>query len=379
MTALPNPENSAIPASSIAYSSGRGASARLVGVDEDWFTYEFAGPTSSTNKFIRKYRRRSTLAVAQIPLLVGMVGMLPPEAFDALFDENTVELALNQDGGIFQEKLGDHGREICDMNDQLAWEFVRKAAGILNKVITEETPTLEGCLPLDESRITCIVPPVVPQPIFVIRKRAVRVFTLDDYVASGILSLHHRRAIRDAVAACRNIIILGGTGTGKTTFANAVLNEITEVEPWARLVVIEDTPELNATAPNKVVMQTTEHASMGHLVKTSLRLSPKRIIVGEVRDGNAWELLKIWNTGHPGGLATLHANDCASGIYRLKDLVSQHPTAPEQCEPNIALGVNLLVNIARDDTGRRIVAEVVQVGDFDPNQTENSGFRLTSL
>lgn len=362
-----------------AYSNLKGASARVVAADEEWLTYEFTGPLGSSTKFIRQYRRLNTLAIARIPLLVGMIGMLPPLAFDALFDETTVELMLNPDGEIWVEKLGEGMSPVCFMSDQFAWEFVRKAAGILDRVISFESPILNGCLPLDDSRIAIVIPPVTTAPCFAIRKRAIHIFSLDDYVQSGILSALHCQVIRDAVWDRKNLLVIGGCGSGKTTFANAVLREITVAEPFTRQIIIEDTPELQSTARNKVNMTICEFASIVDLVKESLRFRPDRIIVGEVRGGDAWELLQVWNTGHPGGVATLHANDCASGLTRLKDLACMNPDAPPHVETNISLGVDLLVNIVKeslDGEERRRVAGLAEVREFDPNLSENSGFRL---
>ena len=362
-----------------AYSNLKGASARVVAVDEEWLTYEFTGPKDSTTVFTRKYRRQNTLAIARIPLLVGMVGMLPPLAFDALFDKSTVELMLNPDGLIWVEKLGEGMRDVCYMGDQFAWEFVRKAAGILDRIICYESPFLDGCLPLDESRIAIAIPPVTSAPAFAIRKRAIKVYSLDEYVAAEILSAIHCQVIRDAVAQRKNILVIGGCGTGKTTFANAVLREITILDPYTRQIIIEDTAELNSTARNKVNFHVSEFAKVVKLVQSSLRFRPDRIIVGEVRGGDAWELLQVWNTGHPGGVATLHANDCASGLTRLKDLASMNPDAPPRIESNISLGVDLLVNIVKeslDGIERRKIAGVAEVREFDPNLTENGGFRL---
>ncbi len=365
--------------SGIAYSNLKGASARVVASDEEWLTYEFTGPLGSTTKFIRSYRRLNTLAIARIPLLVGMIGMLPPLAFDALFDESTVELMLNPDGEIWVEKLGEGMSPVCFMSDQFAWEFARYAAGILDRAISLESPILNGCLPLDDSRIAIVIPPVTTAPCFAIRKRAIHIFSLDNYVEDGILSSTHCQIIRDAVWERKNLLVIGGCGSGKTTFANAILREITVAEPFTRQIIIEDTPELQSMARNKVNMTICEFASIVELVKESLRFRPDRIIVGEVRGGDAWELLQVWNTGHPGGVATLHANDCASGLTRLKDLACMNPDAPPHVETNISLGVDLLVNIVKeslDGEERRRVAGLAEVREFDPNLSENNGFRL---
>lgn len=377
-------ENPLVPVNAVfngaaSYSNLKGASARVIGADEDYLTYEFTGPKDSKTVLTRKYRRHNTLAIARIPLLVGMIGMLPPKAFDALVDESTVELMLNPDGLIWVEKLGEGMTPLCYMSDQFAWEFVRKAAGILDRVISYESPLLDGCLPLDDSRIAIVIPPVTTAPCFAIRKRAIRLYSLFDYVGDGILTAVHCAVIREAICQRKNILIIGGCGTGKTTFANAVLQEITALEPYTRQIIIEDTPELNSPARNKVNLHISEFASIVLLVQKSLRMRPDRIIVGEVRGGDAWELLQVWNTGHPGGVATIHSLDCASGLTRLKDLASMNLDAPPHVEFNISLGVDLLVNIVKDAVDgkeRRRIAGVAEVMEFDPDLKENNGFRL---
>lgn len=355
-----------------------GASARVAGTDMEWLTYEFTGPRGSSSVVTRKYRKHNTVAIAKIPLITGMLGMLPPPAFDALFDDDTVELMLNPDGEMWQETHSLGMQPLCCMSDHYAWEFVRKVAGLMNRVLNDEFPTLEGCLPIDASRVTCIIPPVVDQPTFTIRKRATKVFSLNDYVTQSILSFYHCEVIRSAIGRRKNILVIGGCGTGKTTFANAILNEIAVIEPYTRQIIIEDTAELNSTARNKVNLHSSQFALITDLVKVSLRLRPDRLILGEVRGGEAWDLLQIWNTGHPGGVATLHANDCLSGLIRLKDLASQNSKNPQDIETNIVLGVDLLVHI-NNDGGERRIAEVVEVRDYDPTITENGGFRLNRL
>jgi type IV secretion system protein VirB11 len=205
---------------------------------------------------------------------------------------------------------------------------------------------------------------VVEGPALSIRKRAVKVFTLDDYVCQGIMSWRQVEIVRLAVDERKNLIILGGTGTGKTTLGNAVLAEITKKEPNCRQIIIEDTGELQSTARNRVNYHTTLETTMSDLIKTTLRMRPDRVIVGEVRGPEAFELIQVWNTGHPGGLCTLHANDCRSALSRLKGLISEHPFAPREIEPDIALAVNLLVSIVKTPGSRRVneIMEIVGYG-----------------
>ena len=339
---------------------------------------EIRGREGSTTIHRKKVSHIDDVSDAEIQKLLGIARRLPAVAFDALFNTDTIEIELNPDGKLFQEKLGCEQEHICDMRASDAEEFIRKIAGYLKKTVTRESPIIEGVLPLDDSRFAGAIPPVVANPVFAIRKRAVRVFTLADYVLSGIMTAAQSLLIHNAVAGRQNILVVGGTGTGKTTLGNAVLHEITVLEPDARQIIIEDTAELNSTAVNRVNFQSSPEVSMTDLLKLTLRMRPDRIIVGEVRDAAAFDLVQAWNTGHPGGLATLHANDCVSALRRLKSLISQHPFAPRDIEPDIALAVNVMVNIVKANDGRK-VREIVSVGEYDPAYRENNGYRLERL
>ncbi|MDR1612443.1 MAG: P-type conjugative transfer ATPase TrbB [Planctomycetota bacterium] len=336
------------------------------------------GPPGSRTVVRRKVNRLHDASNAEFEKLLAVARQLPAVAFDALFDADTIELMLNPDGEVWHERLGQPMTHICDMEESKAAEFIRQIAGCLGKTVTEANPLLEGVLPLDDSRFAGQIPPAVAHPAFAIRKRAVRVFTLNDYILSGVMTLLQCELIRQAVEDRQNILIIGGTGTGKTTLGNAVLHEITVFDPGARQIIIEDTPELNSTAVNKVNYQTSPGCTMTDLLRTALRMRPDRIIVGEVRGPEAFDLLQAWNTGHPGGVATLHANDCASGLRRLKSLVSQHQYAPRDIEPDIALAVRLLVAIVKENHGRR-VREIVEVDGYNPAHPENNGYKLTAL
>ncbi len=338
---------------------------------------EIKGREGSKTVYRKRVNSLEDVTEAEIQKIIGIARRLPAAAFDALLDSETIELMLNPSGDIYLEKLGQDMHKICRMRESEAEEFIRKIAGYLKKTVTVDQPILEGVLPLDDSRFEGLIPPVVAHPAFSIRRRAVRVFTLADYVDSGIMTGVQCEAIRRAVVDRQNIIIIGGTGTGKTTLGNAVLHEITLAEPNARQVIIEDTAELNSTALNKVNLQTSPTCGMTDLVRATLRLRPDRIIIGEVRGAEAFDLIQAFNTGHP-GLATLHANDCVSGLRRLKSLISQHPYAPRDIEPDIALAVNVMVNIIRSGNERRI-REIARIREYDPNQTKNNGYDLEVL
>src|SRR5690606_20638793 len=199
-------------------------------------------------------------------------------------------------------------------------------------------------------------------PTFTIRKKALHVFTLADYVEKEIMTPGQMEAIASGVRNRRNILVVGGTGTGKTTLTNAIIRHMVDVSPQDRLAIIEDTGELQCTADNAVTMRAVEHVDMTRLLKATMRLRPDRIIVGEVRDGAALALLKAWNTGHPGGVATIHANSAPAGLIRLEQLIAEATQAP--MTTLIAEAIDLIVSIERTATGRR-VKEVVTVEGHD--------------
>jgi type IV secretion system protein VirB11 len=196
-----------------------------------------------------------------------------------------------------------------------------------------------------------LLPPVAPGPCFAIRKPAQRIYTLADYVSDGIMSAEVARALSLAVVERRNLLVAGGTSSGKTTLANALLAELAPRDE--RVILIEDTRELQCAAPDTVALRTRPGVvSMADLVRSTLRLRPDRIIVGEVRGGEALDMLKAWNTGHPGGIATVHANSARSALYRLEQLIQEAVIAvPRRL---IAEAIDLVVFIHGRGTARRI-------------------------
>lgn len=307
--------------------------------------------------------------------LSSLRAKLTDPVYQALRDSRTIEIVLNPDGKVLVERLGEtEMRQIAEMDFFQAMQLLNQVAGIHKRVINEKEPLLECELPLDGSRFTGVVPPVVASPVFSIRKRASLVWTLEDYLQQEIMSFAQKDAITAAVAAKANVLVVGGTGSGKTTLLNAILEEARKCEPASRQLILEDTPEIQSRAENCVYLTTTLHASMTALLKVTLRLRPDRIIVGEVRDGAAHDLLQAWNTGHPGGVATVHANDCAAGLQRLVNLVSMNPNAPRLIEPDIACAVGLVVCIGREGGGRQI-REIKRVTGWTPAE----GFLLEEV
>ena len=285
----------------------------------------------------------------------------------AISDPCTVEVMLNADGRLWQERLGEPMRCIGVMGQQQAEAVIKTVAGFHGLEITRDRPMLEAEFPLDGSRFAAQLPPVVSAPTFALRKKAVRVMDLDDYVDNGVMTPAQHAAITEAVRAHHNILVVGGTGSGKTTLVNAIIHQMVHCDPEERIFIIEDTGEIQCSAENFVQYHTTPQVGMTGLLRASLRMRPDRILVGEVRGPEALDLLMAWNTGHEGGAATLHANSALSALNRLSMLVSMHPDSPTQIEPLIGDCVHLIVHIERAGHGRR-VNQVLRVLGYEHGQ-----------
>jgi len=289
-----------------------------------------------------------------------------PLVYGLIIDDSLViEILLNPDGRLWVERMGQPMELIGEMASSQAESLMGTVASTIKTNITPENPILECELPVEfkGARFEALIPPVVSGPTFAIRLKAIKVFTLENYVLSGIMTQAQADAIKDAVRAKKNILVVGGTGTGKTTLTNAIIKFISDEYPQDRLAVIEDTGELQVSSENMVIMRATDEISMTRLLKATLRLRPDRIVVGEVRDGAAgMALLKAWNTGHPGGAATVHADSADEGLLRMELLLGEVAVSP--MHSHIAKAVNLIVSIEKTATSRRI-KEVVKVVGHD--------------
>jgi P-type conjugative transfer ATPase TrbB len=248
---------------------------------------------------------------------------LGPSIAAWLEDPIIVEVMLNPDGRLWVDRLSGG---LADTGERLAAadgeRIVRLVAHHVGAEVHPASPRVSAELPETGERFEGLLPPVVTAPIFAIRKPAVAVFTLDDYVAAGIMAEVQADALREAVRERRNILVAGGTSTGKTTLTNALLAEIAKTTD--RVVLIEDTRELQCISPNLVALRTKDGvASLSDLVRSSLRLRPDRIPIGEVRGADALDLLKAWGTGHPGGVGTIHAGTALGVLRRLEQLIQE--------------------------------------------------------
>lgn len=300
-------------------------------------------------------RRRAMLRTAMGPAIA-----------EALADPAVIEVMVNPDGVLRLDRLG-AGRVETGVR-LLPAEAERIIRLIASHVRTEahaDSPIVSAELPSGE-RFEGLLPPVASGPCFAIRKPAARIHTLADYVADGIIRPVEADALRRAVRDRRNILIAGGTSSGKTTLANALLAEIAQCDE--RVILIEDTRELQCAARDCVGLRTRRGVvSLADLVRSTLRLRPDRIIVGEVRGAEALDMLKAWNTGHPGGIATVHANSARAALYRLEQLCQESVvTVPRRL---IAEAIDLVVFIAGRGSSRRLetIAEVTGLdgnGDY---------------
>ncbi|MDE2562573.1 MAG: P-type conjugative transfer ATPase TrbB [Sphingomonadales bacterium] len=294
-----------------------------------------------------------------------------PAIAAALGDPRVVEIMVNPDGALRVDILGE-GRVDTDIrlaSDQVE-RIVRLVASHTRAEVHAETPIVSAELPAHDNgtgeRFEGLLPPVSPGPCFSIRKPASRIYTLLDYVTAGMMRAEAAQALSLAVVERRNILVAGGTSSGKTTLANALLAEMAHLDE--RVVLIEDTRELQSPAADTVALRTRAgRVTMGDLVRSTLRLRPDRIIVGEVRGPEALDMLKAWNTGHPGGIATVHANNARSALFRIEQLVQEAVvTVPRHL---IADAIDMIVFIAGRGACRRIetIAEVTGLdahGDY---------------
>lgn len=281
---------------------------------------------------------------------------------DLLNQDDVVEIMLNPDGRLWCERIGKEMEVIGEMSSPNAISMMNTIAKLLDTTITTENPVLECELPIDGSRFEGVIPPIVAKPTFALRKKAKKIFTLENYVHDGIMNNAQKELIIQAVDSRQNILVVGGTGTGKTTLTNAIIDAVANRHPGHRLVIIEDTNEIQCKSENSVVMRSNINVSMLTLLKVTMRMRPDRILVGEVRGGGeTLALLKAWNTGHPGGIATVHANDSRAGLIRMEQLIAEVSANPMQ--QLIAEAVNVVVCIEKTPTGRKI-KEIITVDGF---------------
>jgi type IV secretion system protein TrbB len=294
-------------------------------------------------------RRRQMLATAFGPVIAN-----------ALKDETVVEIMVNPDGKLWLDRVS-AGRifsgQVLPAAD--AERIVRLVAAHVRLEATRDSPIVSAELPGSGERFEGVLPPVTAAPCFSIRKPAGLTYRLSDYVVQGIMTRQAAVHLRKAVLARKNILIAGGTSSGKTTLANALLAEMAEL--GERVILLEDTRELACMAEDCIALKTKPGAaSLADLVPSTLRLRTDRIIIGEVRGREALDLLKAWNTGHPGGIATVHANSAEAALSRLEQLILE--AIPQPSRALIAETIGLIAYLEGRGAERHLKSLVVVKG-----------------
>lgn len=305
---------------------------------------------------------------------------LGPEVIALLDDDNVIEILRNANGALCVERLGNTIEKIQNsLTDRHVESLIRLLASSVQEICNDKYPSLAIKLPYWHARFQGLLPPIVDAPSFSIRKHAKHVFSLEHYLAHGTLSQEHYEVLLAAVNNRENIIISGGTGSGKTTLANAILGKM--IETGDRIITVEDTPELRLASDIglQIFTKNTINYSSQSALKDILRLRPDRIVLGELRDGACLDLIKAWNTGHSGGLTTIHANSCELAIRRIESLIAEVSiNIPREL---ISQTVNLVVQVKRQGP-KRIVSEIIKINGlkngeyvFEPIRGEYASYK----
>ena len=295
-----------------------------------------------------------------------------PAIATALGDPAVIEVMVNPDGRLWIDRHGDGRVDTgAELGAAETERIIRLVASHIGQECHRERPVVSAELPETGERFEGLLPPVAPAPCFAIRKPAHVLYRLIDYVEAHIMTSLQAKALAEAVVTAKNIVIVGGTSSGKTTLVNALLAEV--AASGDRVILIEDTRELHCAAQDCVSLRTKPGvASLADLVRSTLRLRPDRIIVGEVRGPEALDMLKAWNTGHPGGITTLHANSAHAGLYRLEQLIQEAVvTVPRRL---IAEAIDIVVFLKGRGSGRRVETVAALEG-----LTADGDYRLTPL
>lgn len=288
-----------------------------------------------------------------------------------LHQDDIQEIIVNPDGGVFVHDTNIGRVQMESLAKNNIFNIINTLASIHDRVVNYQQPKLEVEFPSQHpfcgERFTGLIPPIVSGPCFNIRKHARHIYTLDDYVTHKKLAHNQRNLLKKCVRSHQNILVCGGPGSGKTTFANALIHEAVSILPKQRFVLLEDLPELQCIAKNKVALQTTDTITLTGLLRSAMRLSPDRILVGEVRGAEALDMLKAWNTGCPGGFCTVHANGAEEALQRILDLAMEAGLK----NPPIQLvlhTINLIIFISRDGARTGFIKNILQLTGYKDGQ-----------
>ncbi len=281
------------------------------------------------------------------------------------------EIMLNPDGYLWIDHATTGLQSITQLRSPQAFAIIHAVAGLHDFIITQQSPLLEAELPffrsLQGQRFIAQIPPIVSGPSFTIRKRSDIIFTLDDYRQTERITESQIVVLRDLIRNRKNILICGGPGSGKTTVINALILEMLQQDAQQRLLILEDVPELQCQAVNKVSMLTTATVTMTSLVRTAMRMRPDRILIGEVRGAEALDMLKAWNTGCPGGLCSVHANGAEEAIQRILDLAMENRLTAQPIQL-VAHTIDAIVSVVRQKHQKGFIHEILGLRDYKNEQ-----------
>ncbi|MFC2525280.1 ATPase, T2SS/T4P/T4SS family [Selenomonas noxia] len=303
--------------------------------------------------------------------------VLGADAVTLMNRDDITEIYVNDDGKIWYNSHEEGKvKTAIYLTPGKARAIIELAAGQAGKIVNEDVPSISVEIQGYGARFQGEIPPIVRNPQFNIRKKAVKVYSLQEYVDTGFMAERYKDFLEDSIRARKNILVVGGTGTGKTTFLNAILSSIAEISPYHRLISLEDIPELQCPADDYSPMFTKQDTgdskiryNMTRLLADCMRRSPDRIVVGEVRDGAAYTMLKAWNTGHPGGACTVHADDAEKGLTRIKSLAQEDRDAAGDVKELIGEAIDVVVSIQHvelpDGRKSRIISDIIEVDSYD--------------
>lgn len=283
-----------------------------------------------------------------------------PVIMGFLNDKDVIEVYLNDNQDLWIDTLSEGRKKTgIKMSFEDGMRINTLVAGAVGTEINMKTPRVKAELPIGGSRFQGEIPPVVKNPTFNIRKKAIKIFTLEEYVDNGTMTEKQYHSICKAVQEKKNILVIGGTSSGKTTLCNAIINEMAKYQE--RMIIIEDTQELQCACEDRVFLRTSDTVTMKDLLEDTLRMRPDRISIGEIRGGAALDLLKAWNSGHPGGICTIHADSPRAGLDQLEQYISEVSVSPQQ--RMISRVAHILVFIKREGL-KRVIGSIAEVKGY---------------
>jgi type IV secretion system protein TrbB len=313
-------------------------------------------------------------------------------------DRDAEDVVVNPDGNVWVMRRSRPFELLTTISPMRALGATVSIAEAFGKVATDANPVVSGIVPYLDCRVEALVPPVVPigTASLSFRKKGVDKPSLYDYAKNGILTnrndplnglsrsdpfeealrhcQNHLDVLFSAIEHHRNILVVGGTGAGKTTLLDAINQGIAERTPHDRVLILEDTPELAVTVENYVQLMACQSVPMGRLIQSCMRMKPHRILVGEVRGTEALDAMEAWNTGHPGGSMTIHANSALDGLNRVAFLCRKtaNPFPEEILRRIVADTIHIVVYIegGRQFPCGRKVKEVCLVKGYDGERFE---------